>query len=146
MRHASTLFSYLILIASGVMFGWGVLGLLEYCFGFAPLMPLQNPNFPPGTQLVHWIVIMSSGAVYLAGYFARWKYTPFAMVVLFAMLTTLCAVETFDFMTRPDRYSAYAREVTYYAIMATYLLRSRRMRAHFRWADGDDGGGQHGES
>ena len=116
------------------MFGWGLLGLLEYCFGFAPLMPLQNANFPPGTQLVHWIVILTTGSVYLIGYFTRWKHTPFAMVVLFSMLKTLCAIETFDFMTRPDRHSAYVREVTYYVLMSVFLLRSARMRAHFRRA------------
>ncbi len=137
MKHVSMLVSYLILLASGVMFGWGLLGLLEYLFGFAPLMPLQNPNFPPGTQLIHWIVILASGSVYLIGYITRWKHTPFAMVVMFAMLTTLCAVETFDFMTRPDRYGAYAREVTYYVLMSVFLLRSKRMHAHFRRDDED---------
>ena len=131
MKHASLVFSYLILFASSVLFGWGLLGMLEYLFGFAPLMPLQNANFPAGTQLVHWILILGAGTTYLVGYFTRWKHTPFAMVVLFAMLATLCAIETFDFMTRPDRYSAYAREVTYYVIMSVFLLRSVRMRAHF---------------
>lgn len=131
MKHVSTLFSYVVLLASSVMFVWGALGLLEYGFGFAPLMPLQNANFPPGTQLIHWILIVSSGAVYLGGYATRWRYTPSAMTVLFAMLATLCAVETFDFMTRPDRYSAFGREVVYYVLIAVYLQRSKRMRSRF---------------
>lgn len=135
MRHLSTLFSYVVLVAAGVMFGWGALGLLEYCFQIAPLMPLQNANFPAGTQLIHWILILGSGGVYLAGYATRWRHTPFAMAIVFAMLATLCAIETFDFMTRPDRYSAFTREVIYYVLIAAYLHRSKRMRSHFGRTD-----------
>lgn len=137
MARVSALFSYLVLSGAGVMFGWGVLGFLEYGFQFAPLMPLQNADFPAGTQLVHWILITSSGGTYLAGYATRWRHTPFAMSVLFAMLATLCAVETFDFMTRPDRYSAFTREVIYYVLISVYLHRSERMRTHFGRADGE---------
>lgn len=131
LKHASLLVSVLILLAATVMFGWGVLGMLEYFTGWAPLMPLQNANFPSGTQLVHWILILGSGGTYLVGYFTKWRPTPYVMVVWYAMLPTLCAIETFDFMTRPDRYSAYAREVAYYIGFGTFLLRSRRMKDHF---------------
>ena len=135
MKYVSALFSCVILLAAVVMFGWGALGMVEYLFQFAPLMPLQNANFPAGTQLIHWILITSSGGVYLAGYATRWRHTPFAMAILFAMLTTLCAVETFDFMTRPDRYAAFTREMIYYILIVVYLHRSKRMRSHFGRAD-----------
>ena len=54
-------FSCLIVVASMVMLGWGLLGFLEYFTGLAPLMPLQNATFPGGTQFVHWLVITLSG-------------------------------------------------------------------------------------
>ena len=45
----SALVAALILAAAGVLFGWGALGMLEYTLGYAPVMRLQNPHFPPGT-------------------------------------------------------------------------------------------------
>ncbi len=131
MDRLSQGFSYLMLLAATVMLGWGVLGFVEYFTGAALLMPLQNPTFPPGTQFVHWLLIATSGAVFLAGYAARWRYTPIAMMVLFAALATLCAIQTFDFMENPSRYGDFARECTYYVLMSIYLVRSKRMRAHF---------------
>ena len=134
MKHASALLSYLILLASLTMSVWGVLGFIEYFSGYAPLMPLQNQNFPAGTQFIHWVLITASGLTYLFGYWVRWQYTPSAMVVLFACLITMCFIQTFDFMTRPDRYTAFAREAFYYVLISVYLFRSSRMRAHFQRA------------
>ncbi len=130
-ERASQGFSYLIIIASTVMLGWGLLGFLEYFTGLAPLMPLQNATFPSGTQFVHWLVITLSGGAFLIGYFSRWSYTPVAMVALFASLATLCSVQTFDFMENASRYSDFARECAYYVIISIYLFRSKRMQDHF---------------
>ena len=124
-------FSYLIVLAATVMLGWGVLGFLEYLTGLAPLMPLQNPTFPAGTQFVHWTLITLTGGTLLAGYFLRWSHTPVAMTVLFASLATLCAIETFDFMENPSRHTDFMRECIYYVIMSIYLFRSKRMRDRF---------------
>lgn len=124
-------FSYLIILASTVMLGWGLLGFLEYFTGLAPLMPLQNPTFPSGMQFMHWLVITASGATYLIGYASRWRYTPVAMMVLFASLASLCSVQTFDFMQNESRYADFARECVYYVIISIYLVRSKRMRDHF---------------
>lgn len=127
----SQAFSYLIILAATIMLGWGILGFLEYFTGLAPLRPLQNPTFPNGTQFVHWLLITLSGGTFLIGYVSRWSFTPIAMLVLFASLATLCAVQTFDFMENPSRYFDYARECTYYLIMSVYLVRSKRMRDRF---------------
>lgn len=124
-------FSYLLILAATVMFGWGILGFVEYFSGLAPLVPLQNATFPAPTQFIHWLLITLSGSVFLAGYFLRWRYMPFAMIVLFAALATLCAIETFQFMENPSRYGDFARECAYYVIISIYLLRSRRMRERF---------------
>lgn len=131
MEKVSVVFSYLILLAAAVMFAWGSLGFIEYFFAVAPLRPLQNPTFPKGTQFVHWLLIFSSGSIYLVGYFTRWKNTPFAMAIVYAMLATLCAVETLDFMTNPGRYGDFIRECIAYVGISIYLFRSQRMRSHF---------------
>ncbi len=131
MEHVSRIFSYVLLIGALVMASWGTLGFFEYFTGKALLMPLQNPNFPSGTQFIHWFLISLSGYTLLIGYFRRWKYTPNVMVVIFACLTTMCFIQTFDFMVREDRYTSYVREVIYYIIFSIYLLKSKRMQEHF---------------
>ena len=124
-------FSYLIILASIIMLGWGLLGFLEYFTGLAPLMPLQNPTFPGGMQVVHWILITASGATFLAGYVLRWSYTPVAMLVMFASLATMCAIQTFDFLESPDRYRNFVQECVNYIVISIYLFRSKRMRDRF---------------
>lgn len=130
-ERLSQAFSYLLILAATVMLGWGLLGFLEYFTDLAPLVPLQNATFPAGTQFVHWLLITLSGGVFLTGYFLRWSYTPLAMIVLYAALATLCAIETFDFMENPSRYGDFARECIYYVLISIYLLRSKRMRERF---------------
>ena len=124
-------FSYLLILAASVLLGWGVLGFLEYFTGWAPLMPLQNATFPSGTQFIHWLLITLAGSVFLTGYFLRWSYTPVAMMVLYAALATLCAIETLDFMENPSRYTDFVRECIYYILISIYLVRSTRMRKRF---------------
>lgn len=131
MKHVSTIFSHLLLLAAVVMLSWGILGFLEYFSEIALLMPLQNSTFPPGTQLLHWFLITLSGSVYLLGYLLKWKYTPMAMIVIYAMMATMCFIQTFDFMTNPSRYTDFVRECIYYVVISVYLLRSRRMQTHF---------------
>ena len=131
MNQVSRLFAYVILLAAAVMAIWGTLVFIEFFSGYALLIPLQNANFPWGTQFIHWLLISLSGYALLIGYFARWGYTPNVMVVLFACLATMCFIQTFDFMTRDDRYASYVREVFYYTIFSIYLFRSKRMKEHF---------------
>ncbi len=111
-------FSYLIILASTIMLGWGLLGFLEYFTGLAPLMPLQNSTFPVGMQTLHWILITASGATFLAGYFMRWSFTPIAMLVMFTALATMCAVQTFDMLETPDRYRNFVQECINYIVIS----------------------------
>lgn len=131
MKLISIIFTYLIVLAAFVMAAWGTLGFLEYFTDIAPVIPLQNPTFPNGTQFIHWFLISLSGYTFIIGYFSRWEYTPNVMVVIYACLATMCFIQTFDFMVREDRYASYAKEVFYYIIISTYLFKSKRMKDHF---------------
>ncbi len=128
MKIVSLVFSYLLVLGAVVMSAWGILGFFEYFTGTTLLIPLQNPEFPSGTQFLHWLLITAAGVTFLAGYFLRWKLLPFAMLVIYAMLATLCAVQTFDFITEGWGVGDFAREVAWYIIITTYLFKSQRMR------------------
>ncbi|MEM9328031.1 MAG: hypothetical protein AAGA85_20360 [Bacteroidota bacterium] len=130
MTKASSVLAYLLLLVNIGMTLWGVLGFLEYLTGFA-LIPLQNPNFPSGTQFMHWLTITASGLIYLLGFITRWRYTPYAMIVSYAMLGTLCTVETFDFMTAEWRYRSYINEIMLYLLLSWYFLQSGFVKRYF---------------
>lgn len=134
MKRVSLYYSYFLILSSIGMTVWGVAGFIEYVFGIQVIIPLQNPNFPTGTQFIHWVLITLSGSVFLVGYFKRWKYTPNAKLVIYACLATMCFIQTFDFMTRPDRYVSYGVEVTNYIIVSIYLFKSKLMQERFRRA------------
>lgn len=124
-------FEYLIVLASIILLGWGLLGFLEYFTGLAPLMPLQNDTFPVGMQTLNWIVITAAGAAFLGGYALRWRYTPIAMLVMFSALATMCAIQTFDMLESPDRYRNFVQECINYIVISIYLFRSKRMHDRF---------------
>lgn len=130
-RTISKYFSYLLVLSAIGMTTWGLAGFTEYLFGITVVIPLQNENFPAGTQFIHWLLITLSGTVFLFGYFCRWKYTPNAKLVIYACLATMCFIQTFDFMTREDRYISYVVEVTNYIVVTVYLFKSRLMQERF---------------
>ena len=130
-RKISLLYSYFLILGSIGMTTWGLAGFTEYLFDITVVIPLQNPNFPSGTQFIHWLLITLSGTVFLFGYFTRWKYTPNVKVTIYACLATMCFIQTFDFMTREDRYISYALEVTNYIIVSIYLFKSKLMQERF---------------
>ncbi len=130
-RKISLYYSYLLILGSVGMTVWGLAGFTEYLFGITVIIPLQNPNFPAGTQFIHWLLITLSGTVFLYGYFTRWPYTPNVKLVIYACLSTMCFIQTFDFMTREDRYISYALEVTNYIVVSIYLFKSKLMQERF---------------
>ena len=112
---------------------WGLLGLIEYA---APGLNigLQNDRFPAGLQFLHFLSILVTGAVFAVGYLGRWRHTPFATVVMYAVLATLCFIETVDFEAfggGPTRFIPMTVEYIAYVGFSIYLLRSDVMRRHF---------------
>ncbi|MEM7046444.1 MAG: hypothetical protein AAF442_02195 [Pseudomonadota bacterium] len=132
MKKLSLYYSYLLILVSIGMTAWGLAGFTEYLFGVTVVIPLQNPNFPAGTQFIHWVLITLSGTVFLLGYGYRWRYTPNAKLVIYACLTTMCFIQTFDFMTRDDRYQSFVFEVTNYVVVLLYLFNAQLMKERFR--------------
>lgn len=130
MRKLSLTFLILSLIAHFFLGIWGGFGLIEYLSG-KTIASLQNPNFPKGTQFIHWVLASSAGFTFVLGYLKKWFLTPFIMVVLYACLATMCFIETFDFMTRESRYTDYFLEVLYYVSISLYLFKSDLLQKRF---------------
>lgn len=121
----------LLLIAAIGMLIWGLAGFFEYFTGIVPLIGLQNAAYPSGVQFVHWLLITISGVVFIAGYIARWKWTPIAMVLVYSNLAVLCTIQTFDFMSEQWGYSQYFTEIVMYVIHSFFLLLSPVSKSRF---------------
>ena len=133
MQGAGRHFPIVILLISALLTVWGALGLLEYAIP-GILLGLQNAKFPAGLQFLHFAGILTTGLVFIGGYLARWRGTPFATVTMYAVLATLCFIETIDFDafgTGPTRFIPMLLEYAAYLGLSAYLLRSATMKARF---------------
>ena len=133
MNHVAKYFPYLLVLIKVVLLVWGGLGLIEYIAPAASL-GLQNANFPAGTQFLHFAAIFGTGAIFLGGYIGRWRHTPFATVLMYAVLATLCFMETVDFGAwggGTTRFIPMIVEYVTYVGLSIYLLRSATMRQRF---------------
>ena len=132
MKILSKFYMVLLLVATTAMLVWGVAGFFEYFTGIVPFIKLQNAAYPNGVQFVHWLLITLTGSVFLAGYFTRWKWTPFAMVLLFSNLAVLCTIQTFDFMSDQWGFRPYVTEIISYVLHSVFLLSSSLSKSRFQ--------------
>lgn len=133
MNQVAKYFPYLFVVFKVALVAWGSLGLVEY-FVPAVSLGLQDANFPAGTQFLHFAAILATGAIFLGGYVGRWRHTAFATVVMYAVLATLCFIETVDFGAWGGgltRFIWIAVEYVMYVAFSTYMLRSATMRQRF---------------
>ena len=125
----------LLLISAGLLC-WGILGLLEYVFPAAGL-GLQNGNFPNGLQFLHFFAVLLTGAIFVFGYLRHWPYTPYATITMYAVLATLCFIETIDFGAFGGGTTGLlimVMEFVLYVGLSIYLLRSSTIHHHFQAA------------
>ncbi|MEM7408142.1 MAG: hypothetical protein AAF458_22830 [Pseudomonadota bacterium] len=130
-------FTYVLIAIKVLLVVWGVLGFVEY---FLPSVAfgLQDKNFPPGTQFLHWLLATSTGALFLVGFVLRWRHTPFATITMYATLATLCFVETLDFNAfggGNKRFFIMGAEYVLYIVLAMFLLRSSYVQRRFGQRD-----------
>lgn len=123
-----------LLAVSAGLLCWGVLGLVEYVF---PVMSLglQNSGFPAGLQFLHFFALVLTGAIFVFGYLGRWPHTPHASITMYAVLATLCFVETIDFGAfggGAAGVSIMLAEFALYIGLSTYLIRSPAIHQRFR--------------
>jgi hypothetical protein len=123
----------ILLAISVALLCWGILGLLEYVFPALGL-GLQNESFPAGLQFLHFLALVLTGAIYVFGYLGRWPPTPHATITMYAVLATLCFVETIDFGAFGGGATGVVimlGEFALYIALSAYLLRSAAIRHRF---------------
>jgi hypothetical protein len=124
---------YFLLVVKIALLIWGILGFIEYVLPSISF-GLQEPNFPAGTQFLHWFLITLTGSIFIVGFVRRWKYTPFATITMYASLATMCFIQTVDFHAFGGgtmRFFIMSAEFVLYILLGMYLLRSKRVIAYF---------------
>lgn len=133
MNSIAKFFPYVLILIFTALTCWGTLGLVEYFFPTVKLS-LQNQKFPPGLQFIHFATILGTGVLFLVGYCIRWPHTPFALITMFAVLASLCFVETVDFQAfggGTRRFFVMGMKYVMYLGLSTYFLRSAWAHKHF---------------
>ncbi|HUG22644.1 hypothetical protein [Piscinibacter sp.] len=114
-----------------VLLVWAVVGLVEWCSPTVPWPRVSNLLFPRWLLLWHWLAVLLAAVIFLVGFFARWTFTPKAMVAAYSLMALVCVVETFWFLTHPWRFAAMALEFLAYVAISLALHRMPRLTARF---------------
>lgn len=120
----------LVLVHIGLVV-WSVLGLAEMLLPGLGFPKVGNPLFPASVQLAQWLLVLAVASLFILGLAARWRHTPTAMAVGYALMAALCAVETFGFLKHDLRFAAMALEYAAYIVILLFLFRSRTARLSF---------------
>lgn len=103
---------------------WSIGGFIEMVFDNVPWKPFTNPEFPKWLLLFHWGSILFASVSFCYGYLTHWPKTPLFMLVAYALMALVCAVETFGFMTNDSKYLAMAAEYSAYIFILFLLYKS----------------------
>jgi hypothetical protein len=122
---------WLLVLVHVLLAVWAVVGLAEMVFAEVPWPRVSNELFPAPVLLAQWLSILVASFLYIAGYLRRWRYTPHAVAVAYAIMATVCAVETFGYMISDTRFLAMALEYLAYALILLFLFKAPAMRQRF---------------
>ena len=117
-----TVVIWLLFILHGGLFVWSLGGFLEWILPTVPWEPFSNREFPRWLLLIHWLSVLFASAGFLVGVLTRWHFTPRWMTLGYALMATVCAIETFGYMTIPNKYFAMAGEYAAYIAILLVLF------------------------
>lgn len=130
-RRAAHLTLAALVLVHVALVVWSVLGLAEMMLPQLPWPKVNNPLFPAWVQLAQWLLVLAVASLFILGLAARWRRTPVAMAVGYALMASLCAVETIGYLTHDLRFAAMALEYAAYLAILLFLFRSRTAQQSF---------------
>jgi hypothetical protein len=135
----SRLFMMGLLVLHVALLVWALMGLAEWIFGAVPWPAVANPLFPRPMLLAHWLSVVLTTSVFLAGYALRWPGTPLAVAVGYAAMATVCLIETTQYLVHDGRWLSMGLEYAAYLGIGFYLFRSTHAQAVFGGTGGPAG-------
>lgn len=121
---------FLVVVHSGLL-GWSAIGFLELdpCW---PLTRISNPLFSTSMLLWQWTLVSVAAVVFLIGFFARIRYLPESMSIVYGLMATTCAYQTFFILQHDSRFIQMAVEFMEYAVILLILFRMRWFQSWLR--------------
>jgi hypothetical protein len=123
--------AWFLLVVHAGLGVWAITGSIELTGASVPWPSVTNPELPRWLLWLRWPLIGAAAIAFIGGYFARWRFTPWAMLAIYAGMAAMCAYETFFVLTNPSRYRAMALEYTEYAAILAFLFLSSHMQQRF---------------
>lgn len=123
--------TWLLLFVHAGLGIWALAGFIELSGAEVPWPSVTNPELPRWLLWLRWPLIATASAVFIGGYFARWRNTPWAMLAIYSAMAAMCAYETFFVLTNPNRFTAMAVEYMEYALILLFLFFSGYMQQRF---------------
>ena len=122
---------YALILIHTFLLLWSAGGFLEMILPKVPWKPFTNPEFPDWVLIIHWGSVLFASVAFLYGYFVQWNKTPQIMAIAYGMMSILCVIETFGFMTNKTKYLAMGGEFFAYIIIIVILFKSKYFVAYF---------------
>jgi len=113
------------------LFLWSAGGAIEMLSAKVPWTPYTNLDFPEWLLPLHWGSVLVTSTGFLYGYFTRWSKTPEFMFGAYLMLSVICIIETFGFMTSQTKYLAMASELVTYTVILLFLFKHKYFIEYF---------------
>lgn len=128
LRLADRSILVLLLIVHGGLLLWALTGMAEWLLPAVPWPALSNPLFSPAMLLAQWVAIGAAALAFLLGHALRWRRMREAIVVCYAVMAAICAVQTFTILQNDFRYVGMVLEYIVYVTIVAYLYRSPLVR------------------
>lgn len=124
-------FGYLLVLIHIFLLLWSIGGVIELLSSDVPWTPYTNLDFPRWLLPIHWGSVLITSTGFLIGYFTGWSKTPEFMLAAYAMLFTICVIESFGFMTSSAKYFAMAAELVTYTVILALLFKHKYFIDYF---------------
>lgn len=120
--------SGLLLVVHAILAMIGIIGLIELLIAEPAWPRISNPLFPRWILLIEWPLLLGAGGAYIFCYVRRVRSIGQVMAIAYTAMATLCAVQTFAFLTHESRFREMILEYTTYALILLFLFRSHHMQ------------------
>lgn len=122
-----SILAVLLVVHAGLLL-WALAGMAEWLLPAVPWPVLSNPLFSPAMLLAQWLAIGAAALAFLLGYALRWRRMREAIIVCYAVMAAICAVQTFTILQNDFRYVGMVLEYIVYVAILAYLYRSVLVR------------------
>jgi uncharacterized membrane protein YphA (DoxX/SURF4 family) len=132
MKYVSLFLAIALLGVHALLVVIGIGGLVEWFVPDPPWTRFSNPELTPWMLMLQWLLMLGAGVLFIAGYLARWRALPWALMATYAVMAATCAYQTVFMLTHDSKWMDMAIEYLQYTAILLFLFFDPLMRQRFR--------------